>query len=87
MGFIEEGRQRIQDFATPKVRSIDARRSTAVENRLEALNSRVGRNQRTLDTKIDNYQAQKIAAPHRMENYSQVPERLARFESKFQSGA
>jgi hypothetical protein len=87
MGLSEQGRQRIQDFVTPKVRSTDARRTTAVENRLEALNSRVGRKQRTLETKIDNNQAQRIASPHRMQNYSPVPERLARFESKLQSVA
>ena len=87
MGLSEQGRQRIQDLVTPKVRSIDARRTTVVENRLEALSSRVGRKQRTLETKIDNSQAPTIAAPHSMENYSPVPERLARFESKLQSVA
>jgi hypothetical protein len=87
MGLSVQGRRRIQEFVTPKVRSIDAQRITAVEDRLEALNSRVGRNQRTLETKIDNNQAQITAAPHRVENYSQVPERLARFENKLQSVA
>jgi hypothetical protein len=87
MRLSEQGRQRIQDPGTLKVRSIDAGQSTAIGNRLEALNSRTGRNQKTLETTIDNSQAQTIAAPHRMENYNQVLERLARFESKLQSVA
>ena len=38
MGFIEEGRQLIQDFVTPEIRSLDAR-LTAVEKRLELLDA------------------------------------------------
>ena len=87
MGLSEQGRQRIRDAVTLKVRSIDARQSTVVGNRLEALDSRGGRGQRTLETKIDNNQAKTVAAPHRMENYNQILERLARFGSKLQSVA
>jgi hypothetical protein len=87
MGLSEQGRQRIQDLGTLKLRSIDARPNTAIRNRLEALNSRLGRDQSTPETKIDNHRARRIAAPDRMENYNQVLEGQARFESKLQSVA
>jgi flagellar capping protein FliD len=67
MGFIEEGRQLIQDFVTPEIRSLDTR-LTAVEKRLELLEGKIekqfdsvegkiDRVQTTLDTKIDRHQA------------------------------
>jgi len=97
MGFIEEGRQLIQDFVTPEIRSIDTR-LTAVEKKLESLEGKVGqldnslntkidRVQAALETKMDRNQAQVMDAFHRMENYSQVLERLARLESKMQNVA
>jgi len=39
MGFIEEGRQLIQDFVTPEIRSLDAS-LTAVEKKLESLDAK-----------------------------------------------
>ena len=93
MGLSEQGRQRIKDLGTLKdlgslkLRSTDRPQSTAIRNRLEALNSRLAHCQGTLATRIDNHQAQTIAAPGRMEYYNQVLERLIRFENKLQSVA
>jgi flagellar capping protein FliD len=81
MGFIEEGRQLIQDFVTPEIRSLDAR-FTAVEKRLESLDAKVDRKFESLENKMDRNQAQVLETLHRMENYSHVLERLARLESK-----
>jgi DNA-binding SARP family transcriptional activator len=88
MGFIEEGRQLIQDFVTPEIRSLDTRLS-ALEKRVESLEVRVekrfdsvDRRFDTLESKIDRNQAQVLETLHRMENYSHVLERLARLESK-----
>jgi hypothetical protein len=86
MGFIEEGRQLIQDFVTPEIRSLDAR-LTAVEKRLESLESRVDKRFDSLENKIERNQTQVLETLHRMENYSQVLERLARVESKLQNVA
>ena len=86
MGFIEEGRQLIQDFVTPEIRSLDAR-FTAVEKRLESLESRVDKRFDSLENKIERNQTQVLETLHRMENYSQVLERLARVESKLQNVA
>jgi hypothetical protein len=81
MGFIEEGRQLIQDFVTPEIRSLDTR-LTAVEKRLEALDAKVDRKFESLESKMDRNQVQVLETLHRMENYSHVLERLARLESK-----
>jgi tetrahydromethanopterin S-methyltransferase subunit G len=86
MGFIEEGRQLIQDFVTPEIRSLDAR-LTAVEKRLESLETRVDKRFDSVESKIDRNQAQVLETLHRMENYSHVLERLARVESKLQNVA
>jgi len=90
MGFIEEGRQLIQDFVTPEIRSLDAR-LTAVEKRLESLEVKtdkrfdsVDRRFDSLESKIERNQAQVLDTLHRMENYSHVLERL---ESKAQNVA
>ncbi len=72
MGFIEEGRQLIQDFATPEIRSIDAR-LTALEKKIESMEGTMDRNH-----------VQVMDTLHRRENYSQLAERLARLESKMQ---
>jgi hypothetical protein len=66
MGFIEQGRQLIQDFVTPEIRSIDTR-LIAVEKRIESLDAsndkrftmldtRVEKVQTTLETKIEKVQ-------------------------------
>jgi tetrahydromethanopterin S-methyltransferase subunit G len=86
MGFIEEGRQLIQDFVTPEIRSLDAR-LTAVERRLESLETKVDKRSDSLESKIDRNQAQVLETLHRMENYSHVLERLARVETKLQNVA
>ncbi len=52
MGFIEEGRQLIQDFVTPEIRSIDAR-LTAVEKKLEALEAKTDKRFDALEGKIE----------------------------------
>ncbi len=67
MGFIEEGRQLIQDFVTPEIRSLDAR-LTAVEKRVEALDAKVDRKFESLESKMDRNQAQALETLHRMEN-------------------
>jgi flagellar capping protein FliD len=85
MGFIEEGRQLIQDFVTPEIRSLDAR-LTGVEKRLESLEANiekrfdsvdkrfesVDRRFDSLESKMDRNQAQVLDTLHRMENYSHV---------------
>jgi predicted RNase H-like nuclease (RuvC/YqgF family) len=88
MGFIEEGRQLMPDFVTPEIRAIDARLSP-FEKRVEKLDARVergfemvDRKFEALESKMDRNQAQVLETLHRMENYSHVPERLARLESK-----
>ena len=52
MGFIEEGRQLIQDFVTPEIRSLDAR-LTAVQKRLELLDARVEKRFDSVDKRFD----------------------------------
>ena len=100
MGFIEEGRQLIQDFVTPEIRSLDAR-LTAVEKRIDSLDAKfdkrfdsvdkrfetVDKRFDTLESKMDRNQAQVLETLHRMENYSHVLERLAPLESKQQNVA
>jgi flagellar capping protein FliD len=86
MGFIEEGRQLIQDFVTPEIRSIDARLS-AVEKRLESLETKTEKRFDSLEGKMERNQAQILDTLHRMENYSHILERLARVESKLQNVA
>jgi len=93
MGFIEEGRQLIQDFVTPEIRSLDAR-LTAVKKRLESLDAKVDkrfdsveRRFDSLESKMERNQAQVLDTLHRMENYSHILERLARLESKAQNVA
>ena len=81
MGFIEEGRQLIQDFVTPEIRSLDAR-LTAVEKSLELLDAKAEKRFDSLESKMERNQVQVLDTLHRMENYSHVLERLARLESK-----
>ena len=71
MGFIEEGRQLIQDFVTPEIRSLDTRRS-GLEKRVEALDAKVDkldakveRKFELLESKIDRNQAQVLDALHK----------------------
>ena len=52
MGFIEEGRQLIQDCVTPEIRSLDAR-LTAVQKRLELLDARVEKRFDSVDKRFD----------------------------------
>jgi tetrahydromethanopterin S-methyltransferase subunit G len=86
MGFIEEGRQLIQDFVTPEIRSLDAP-LTAVEKRLESLQTTVDKRFESLEGKMERNQSQVLDTLHRMENYSHILERLARVETKLQNVA
>lgn len=86
MGFIEEGRQLIQDFVTPEIRSLDAR-LTAIEKCLESLDAKVEKQFDSLESKMERNQAQVLDTLHRMENYSHILERLARLENKLQNVA
>jgi t-SNARE complex subunit (syntaxin) len=86
MGFIEEGRQLIQDFVTPEIRSIDAR-LTVLEKKVESLESRMEKRFDAVDGKMERNQNQIMDTLHRMENYSQLAERLARLESKMKDVA
>jgi tetrahydromethanopterin S-methyltransferase subunit G len=97
MGFIEEGRQLFQDLVAPEIRAIDAR-LTAVEKQLESLESKVDRVQTgleakitsaetKLETKMERNHAEVMDALRRMENYSNLAERLARVEAKLQNVA
>ncbi|MGB8261096.1 MAG: hypothetical protein WCE75_12125 [Terracidiphilus sp.] len=84
MGFIEEGRQPFQDFAAPDTSAIEARLE-AVEHRLASLEAKMDRRIEGLEARIDRNQTQVMDSLHRMENYAQLLERLARLESKLQS--
>ncbi len=86
MGLIEEGRQLIQDFVTPEIRSLDAR-LTAVEKRLESLDANVEKRFDSLESKMERNQIQVLETLHRMENHSHILERPARVESKLQNVA
>jgi tetrahydromethanopterin S-methyltransferase subunit G len=97
MAFIEEGRQLIQDFVTPEIRAIEVRLD-AVEKQVAALDSKVDKRVDSLeikmdkradalDAKIDRNQTQVMETLHRMENYVEVRERLARLEGKLQNVA
>jgi flagellar capping protein FliD len=55
MGIIEEGRQLIQDFVTPEIRSIDTR-LTVVEKKLESLEAKNDKRFDALDVKVDRVQ-------------------------------
>jgi len=57
MGFIEEGRQLIQDFVTPEIRSIDARLS-AVEMRVESLEAKVDKRFDSVDKRFDSLETE-----------------------------
>jgi tetrahydromethanopterin S-methyltransferase subunit G len=100
MGFIEEGRQSIQDFVTPEIRSLEVR-IDAVEKKIDSLEARIekrfdavdrrfdGIEKRLdgLDAKMERNQAQIMDTLHRMENYNQLAERVAKIESKLQNVA
>jgi tetrahydromethanopterin S-methyltransferase subunit G len=88
MGFVEEGRQLIQDFVTPEIRSIDARLN-ALEKRVESMDVKfekrfdsIDKRFDSIENKIERNHDQVLETLHRMENYSHVLERLARLESK-----
>jgi tetrahydromethanopterin S-methyltransferase subunit G len=97
MGMIEEGRQLFQDFVAPEIRAIEARLD-AIEKQVASLDAKTDKRSDQLETKtdkrsdqleakIDRNQTQLMDTLHRMENYSQVMERLARLEGKLQNVA
>jgi len=88
MGFIDEGRQLIQDFVTPEIRSLHAR-LTAVEKRLGLFEGAESKIEFSFEERIDGNHKQLMEALHRMEGRmrAQVLERLARVESKLQNVA
>jgi tetrahydromethanopterin S-methyltransferase subunit G len=93
MGFIEEGRQLLQDFVTPEIRAIEVRLD-AVEKQVAALDAKMDKrfdaaDKRfdSLEAKMERNQAQVIDEIRRMENYAAMMERLARLESKLQNVA
>ena len=90
MGFIEEGRQLIQDFVTPEIRAIEVK-IDAVEKKIDALEARIDKRFETVerrfdatDAKIERGLDQVTDSLRRMEIQSQILERLARRESKLQ---
>jgi tetrahydromethanopterin S-methyltransferase subunit G len=84
MGMIEEGRQLFQDFVAPEIRAIEARLDT-IEKQVASLDAKTDKRTDRLESKIDRNQTQLMHTLHRMENYTQVLERLARLESKVQN--
>jgi hypothetical protein len=88
MGFIEEGRQLIQDFVTPEIRSLDAR-LTAVEKRLGLLDSGESKIEFSFEERVDGNRKRMMEQLHGMEDRmrAQIVERLARVESKLQNVA
>jgi hypothetical protein len=108
MGFIEEGRQLVQDFIAPEIRAIEIQLDTVekqiasldskidkradlleakMDKRVDELEARLDKRADVLETKIDRNQTQVMDTLHRMENYAQVMERLARLEGKLQNVA
>jgi hypothetical protein len=95
MGLMEEGRQLIQDFVTPEIRSIEARMSAAdmqddgLEVRKQGPQAKVERLLESLQSKIDRSHTQTMETLRRLEHYirSQILESLARVESKLQNVA
>jgi tetrahydromethanopterin S-methyltransferase subunit G len=93
MGLIEEGRQLIQDFVAPEIRALEVRIDT-VEKKIESLEAKmekrfdaVERRFDGLDAKMERNQTQIMDTLHRMENYHQLAERVAKIESKMQNVA
>jgi tetrahydromethanopterin S-methyltransferase subunit G len=93
MGFIEEGRQLIQDFVAPEIRALEVR-IDAIEKKIDSLEARmekrfdaVERRFDGLDAKMERNQSQIMDTLHRMENYHQLAERVAKIESKMQNVA
>lgn len=93
MGFIEEGRQLIQDFVAPEIRALEVR-IDAVEKKIDALDTRmekrfegIDRRFEAMDAKLDRNQNQIMDTLHRMENYHQLAERVAKIESKLKDVA
>jgi tetrahydromethanopterin S-methyltransferase subunit G len=73
MGFIEEGRQSIQDFVTPEIRSLDAR-LTAVEKRIESLDAKFEKRFDSVDKRFDSVD----------KRFDSIDKRLDSFESKME---
>ena len=86
MGMIEEGRQLFQDFVAPEIRAIETPLD-ALEKQVASLDAKTDKRADRLESKIDRNQTQLMDTLHRMENYTQVLERLARLESKVQNAA
>jgi tetrahydromethanopterin S-methyltransferase subunit G len=81
MGFVEEGRQLIQDFVTPEIRLIDAR-LTAVEKRIELLDARVEKRFDSVDKRFDSVDKRFDSLENKIErNQAQVLETLHRMEN------
>jgi tetrahydromethanopterin S-methyltransferase subunit G len=92
MGMIEEGRQLIQDFVTPEIRSLDTRLS-AIEKRVDLLDARVekrfdsvDKRFESLESKIDRNQAHLETKIEKLEakidrNQAQVLDTLNRMET------
>ena len=85
MGFIEEGRQLIQDFVTPEIRSIDAR-LTAVEKRVESLDAKVDKRFDSVDKRFDSLETEVDKRFDSLEgkmerNQAQVLDTLQRMEN------
>jgi chromosome segregation ATPase len=85
MGFIEEGRQLIQDFVTPEIRSIDAR-LTSVGKKLESLEAKNDKRFDEVESKIDRVQT---ALANKIENTqaglaSKIENTQAGLESKIE---
>jgi peptidoglycan hydrolase CwlO-like protein len=88
MGFIEEGRQLIQDFVTPEIRSLDAR-LTAVEKSLGLLDERVEKRFDSVDKRFDSVDKKFDSVDKRFDsleskierNQAQVLETLHRMEN------
>jgi len=75
MGFIEEGRQLVQDFVAPEIRALQVR-IEAVEKKLDGLESQMDKRFDAIDRRIDSMdlrmernQSQIMDSLHRVENY------------------
>jgi tetrahydromethanopterin S-methyltransferase subunit G len=97
MGFIEEGRQLVQDFVAPEIRALEVRidaiekkvdaLEAKMEKRFDAVDIRFDRFQTAIDARLERNHNQVMDTLHRMEMQNQILERIAKIESKLQNVA
>jgi tetrahydromethanopterin S-methyltransferase subunit G len=78
------------DAVEKQIASLDSKvdiLDSKLDKRVDQLEVKMDKRADALDAKIDRNQAQVMETPHRMANYVEVRERLARLEGKLQNVA